>query len=118
ERGLRLELDAASGVRARAGADRVQQVLDNLISNALRAAPDGTTVTVSVRRDASAAEVIVRDLGEGMTGEEKIRAFDRFWRGGVGGEGSGLGLAIARRLIELDGGTIELRDAPGAGLEA
>ncbi len=52
-----------------------------------------------------------------MTADQKARAFDRFWRGGADGEGSGLGLAIARRLVEVDGGTIELRDAPGAGLE-
>ena len=46
-----------------------------------------------------------------------MRAFDRFWRKGKG-TGSGLGLAIARRLVELDGGSIELRAAPSGGVEA
>jgi signal transduction histidine kinase len=59
----------------------------------------------------------VRDEGKGMTDEQKARAFDRFWRAGSDGRGSGLGLAIARRLVEVDGGTIELRDARGGGLE-
>jgi len=118
ERGTALELHATAAVHARAGSDRLGQVLDNLISNALRAAPDGTTVTVTVRQLRTTAELVVRDHGAGMTAGEKARAFDRFWRVGSGDDGSGLGLAIARRLVELDGGTIELRDAPEAGLEA
>jgi signal transduction histidine kinase len=118
ERGVRLELDATGAVAARAGGERLAQVLDNLIANALRAAPDESAVTVQIRRTDAAAQAIVRDHGRGMTQQEKERAFDRFWRAGFGGEGSGLGLAIARRLVELDGGTIELRDAPGGGLEA
>ena len=84
----------------------------------LRAAPDGSVVTLAVRQLGSTAQLVVSDHGAGMTAEEKARAFDRFWRGDSGGGGSGLGLAIARRLVELDGGTIELRDAPEAGLEA
>ncbi len=56
--------------------------------------------------------------GPGLTDEQKARAFDRFWRAARGAGGSGLGLAIARRLVEVDGGTIELRDAAGGGLEA
>jgi signal transduction histidine kinase len=62
-------------------------------------------------------EVRVRDQGPGLPAEAQARAFDRFWRGRTG-EGSGLGLAIVKRLVESDGGTIELRDAPGGGLEA
>ena len=118
ERGVRLELDASGPARAYAGGERLAQVLDNLIANALRAAPDGTTVTIQIRRSDVGPELLVRDHGSGMTDDEKARAFDRFWRAGSGSDGSGLGLAIARRLVELDGGTIQLRDAPGKGLEA
>ena len=118
DRGVRLELAATGPAAARAGADRVAQVLDNLISNALRAAPDGSVVTIAARRAGSSAELVVSDVGPGMTAEQKARAFDRFWRAGSGGGGSGLGLAIARRLVEVDGGTIELQDGAGGGLEA
>ncbi len=118
ERGVQLRLEAAPAVSARAGGDRVAQVVDNLVANALRHAPDGSAVTVSVVRRGACAEVRVQDQGEGMSDEQKARAFDRFWRAGSDRGGSGLGLAIARRLVEVDGGTIELRDAAGGGLEA
>jgi signal transduction histidine kinase len=117
DRDVRLRLDAATPVRARAGGDRFAQVVDNLLSNALRYAPDGSAVTVHVLRSGPWAELRVRDKGPGMTDEQKARAFDRFWRADGQGGGSGLGLAIACRLVELDGGTIELFDAAGGGLE-
>ena len=113
-----LTLDAPAAVRARVGRDRVTQVIDNLVSNALRHAPGASAVTVRVARKGHAVELCVADEGPGLSDEQKARAFDRFWRAGSGGGGSGLGLAIARRLVEVDGGTIELRDAAGGGLEA
>lgn len=117
DRGVQLRLDAGASVVARAGGDRFAQVVDNLVANSLRHAPDGSGVTLSLLRTGAWAELRVRDEGAGMTGEQKARAFDRFWRAGSDGGGSGLGLAIARRLVEVDGGTIELRDAEGGGLE-
>lgn len=104
----------SSSLTAHSSRDRLTQVLDNLLGNALEAAPRGSTVSVLV----NSVELTVRDEGRGMSEEEKRRAFDRFWRGGAAGGGSGLGLAIVRRLLEVDGGTISLRDAPGNGLEA
>jgi signal transduction histidine kinase len=98
---------------ARAGAARVAEVLDNLLANALDASPPGGTV--SIRVEGSTLHVI--DEGPGLSGDERARAFDRFWTSGKKG-GSGLGLAIAKRLVELDGGTIELRPAAGGGTDA
>jgi len=117
-RGIGLRLVATGPVQAHARADRVAQVVDNLLSNALNASIAGSDVTVQVAESAAATELRVRDTGPGLTAEQKARAFDRFWRAGTGGGGSGLGLAIARRLVELDGGTIELCDSPDGGLEA
>ncbi|MHB8060397.1 MAG: sensor histidine kinase, partial [Gaiellaceae bacterium] len=99
---------------APAGADRLGQALENLLSNALAVSPRGSTVLISGAR----GELHVIDQGPGLSEEERERAFDRFWRGGKAGIGSGLGLAIVKRLIEIDGGTVELRAAPGGGLDA
>ena len=115
--GVRLELIAKEPVAARAGADRVAQVIDNVVSNALRHAPESSRIVVSVSGGGGHAELCVTDEGPGMTEEQKERAFDRFWRAGSGSPGSGLGLAITRRLVETDGGTVELRDGQQGGLE-
>ena len=66
---------------------------------------------------ASAGELHVIDEGTGLTADQRERAFDRFWRASKE-PGSGLGLAIAKRLVELDGGTIELRAASTGGIDA
>ncbi len=100
-----------------AARERVEQVLDNLLSNALEASPAGSTVVVELAARDGAVEIVVRDEGPGLSDEEKLRAFDRFWRKRED-PGSGLGLAIARRLVERDGGLLTLRDAPGGGLAA
>jgi signal transduction histidine kinase len=75
-------------------------------------------VTLSLRTTLSSVELHVRDEGPGMSVEQRARAFDRFWRAGSGGRGSGLGLAIVQKLVEADGGSVELAEAPGGGLDA
>jgi len=121
ERAVGLTADVGGEQPVRASGERLAQVLDNLVANALGVAPAGSTVTVSTRRVDPWLEVHVRDEGPGMTAEQRARAFDRFWRapdrGGSAG-GSGLGLAIVRKLVEADEGEIELADAPGGGLDA
>lgn len=118
ERGVRLALDAPAAVPARATAGRVVQVLDNLIENALDASPEGSTVTVSAGSAGAWAELHVADEGPGLPPEQRLRAFDRFWRAGSDGEGSGLGLAIVARLVQADGGTVELRASTAGGVDA
>jgi signal transduction histidine kinase len=102
-------------------ADRLAQVVDNLLANALDAAPAGTTVRIEARTSPRGAELHVIDEGPGLSAELRERAFDRFWRGrpprGTFG-GSGIGLAIVRKLVELDGGTVSLEEAPGGGIDA
>ncbi len=117
ERGVSLTADADGAQPVRAGPERLAQVIDNLVSNALEVSPEGSRVSVSARRAAPWVELHVRDEGPGMTPEQRARAFDRFWRSGSGG-GSGLGLAIVRKLVEADEGEVELTDAPGGGLDA
>ncbi len=109
--------DEAPDVRSVPG--RLEQILDNLISNALDVAPAGTAVTVHARRDGAQVRLEVADAGPGMTPEQRARAFDRFWRAEPSRRdrgGFGLGLAIVGRLVAADGGTVELTDAPLGGL--
>jgi two-component system OmpR family sensor kinase/two-component system sensor histidine kinase BaeS len=99
-----------------ADAQRVSQVIGNLISNALRYAPEGGAVNITVR-DASLS---VSDNGPGVTEADLPHLFDRFWRGersrARASGGAGLGLAIARQLIEAQGGTIAAHNRPEGGL--
>lgn len=118
EREITLRATTLNGGAARAGRDRLIEVLDNLIANALAAAPRGSTVDLSARNTHGWLELHVRDHGPGMTDEQRARAFDRFWRATPAGEGSGLGLAIVRKLVEADEGEIELAAVPGGGLDA
>jgi signal transduction histidine kinase len=99
--------DAPVEVTAPPGA--LEQVLDNLLANALRAAPAGSRVEVVVRRDGDRVHLEVGDRGAGMTEEQRGRAFDRFWRApDAGAGGSGLGLAIVRELVRAAGGEVAL----------
>lgn len=118
ERGVRLDVDLCAP-RVRSVPGRLEQVLDNLLSNALDVAPQGTVVRVAASRDVDTVRLEVRDAGPGMTPEQRARAFDRFWRAGPARrdrDGFGLGLAIVGRLVGADGGTVELGDAPEGGL--
>jgi len=96
----------------------LEQVLDNVLSNALEVSPDGATITVRSELRGDEVELTVADEGPGMSDPDKSRAFDRFWRGQglTGRSGSGLGLSVVRQLVTDDGGTVALRDAPGGGL--
>jgi signal transduction histidine kinase len=117
ESGARLVAETQMAPVAVASEERLRQAIDNLIENAVEVSPRHGAVTLSARSVPSWVEIRVRDEGPGMSPDELGRAFDRFWRARTG-EGSGLGLAIVRRLIEADGGTVELRAAPDHGLEA
>ena len=110
--------DAPAPARAVPGA--LEQVVDNLVANALEVAPAGTPVELRVERGTVGGEVVVTvaDRGPGMTEEERVRAFDRFWQGRRRTGGSGLGLAIAQRLASASGGSVRLRAADGGGLAA
>lgn len=114
---IRLVSHVPVGLRADATPGALDQVLDNLLANALAVSPAAGTVSVGGVRSGQFAELHVVDEGPGMTEEQRARAFDRFWREGGAG-GTGLGLAIARRLITADGGELELRAAPTGGLQA
>ncbi len=112
-----LRLDAPGPVGpALAVRGAVEQVLDNLIDNALAVAPAGTAVTITVLDRADGVELTVSDQGPGLPDDQKADALRRFWRGDTATPGTGLGLAIVDRLIAASGGSLHLTDAPGGGL--
>src|SRR6266704_2723552 len=99
-------------------ADKVDQVLGNLIENAVRHGAGTVTTMVEPLRGAGSPgiAVSVRDQGEGIAPELAPRVFRQFWRAKRRG-GAGLGLFIVKGLVEAHGGTIEVRQAPGGGAE-
>jgi two-component system OmpR family sensor kinase/two-component system sensor histidine kinase BaeS len=113
-----LALDLPPGrLQVAADAQRVRQVVANLISNALRHAPEpGNHVLVSALPQESEVMVSVADDGPGIAPEEVPYVFDRFWQSdGARVGGSGLGLAIARELVRAHGGRIWVESHPGEG---
>jgi signal transduction histidine kinase len=96
----------------------LEQILDNLLANALDATPAGGLIALSANGDRGHVVLHVRDTGPGMSADERASAFNRFWRGTAAGEGStGLGLAIVHQLVRANGGDIQLRSADGGGLD-
>jgi signal transduction histidine kinase len=96
-------------------------VVDNLIENALRYSPPGTSITVEAAAEDGRAKLAVADDGPGIPTADRARIFERFYRGANGkrsGPGTGLGLAIVAELVERWGGDVSLGDGPGTRIEA
>jgi len=117
-KGQRLLLEAEEDCRLLADYDRVRQVLDNLISNAIKFSPRGGDVHVRVRGEEKAVRVEVRDHGPGLTEQDLQQAFHRFARLSARPTGdepaTGLGLSIVKGLVELHGGRV-WAESEGAG---
>jgi signal transduction histidine kinase len=119
ERNVRVDVDMPPTANAYALAGAVEQIVDNLVDNALGVAPDGSTITLSLRSDARDAVLHVVDEGPGLDAAARERAFNRFWRASNAPPGgSGLGLAIVRGLAEAAGGSVVLDAAPTGGIDA
>ncbi|MGW0771187.1 sensor histidine kinase [Streptomyces sp. NPDC002676] len=116
ERGVRLTASDGPALTAALGAGHLEQILDNLIANAVEAVPEGGRVTLDQRAlgGSGRVRVRVRDDGPGVSAEAKAVAFRRF--GNPEATGTGLGLAIVHRLVTANGGTARLEDTPGGGL--
>ena len=120
KRGVRLHFELPSRLaRLRIDSERIQQVLINLVGNALKFTPRDGDVIVAVRQRADAVEVSVRDTGIGIAADDQARIFDEFAQlrepAGRKHEGSGLGLAISKRIVEAHNGAIQVSSRPGEG---
>jgi PAS domain S-box-containing protein len=98
---------------------RLRQVLDNLISNAIKYSPNGGLIEVGGEADDEAATVYVRDQGIGLSESEQSRIFDRFYRVDDtlrrNTQGAGLGLYLAKTIITAHNGTLRVKSKPGRG---
>jgi two-component system OmpR family sensor kinase len=107
-----LGVEAPASVQLSGSAAELRSLLENLVDNALRYAPPGSAVTVSVRHDGEMIDLIVLDAGRGIPPAERARVFERFYRvQGDATRGSGLGLGIVKAIVERHRGTISLADA-------
>jgi signal transduction histidine kinase len=119
QNGIDLSIEAPEALRVDADERRLCQVLDNLVSNAIKYTPDGGRVSVRVAPSDESVSVSVTDTGIGMSETDTASVFEPFTRGGEavdrGIRGTGLGLTIVRGVVEAHGGTVSVHSAPGRG---
>ncbi len=122
ERNLDIEMRRLEPLRARGNADRIKQLLLNLVDNAIKFTPDGGRITLGLYRDAHDAVLEVADSGIGIAPEDRQRIYDRFWqadpsrrRAQQHGQDAGLGLSIVKWIVDAHQGRIDLDSTPGKG---
>ncbi len=117
--GITLTCEAEPVPPVSADRGRIFQLLDNLVSNAIKFTPEGGDVRVSVAQANGAVRLEVADTGIGVDADEQRRLFERFFRASTAAErqipGTGLGLYIARAIVEAHGGSISVESEPGRG---
>ena len=102
-----------------ADADRLRQLVGNLVGNALRYTPQGGTITLCARPAGGQTHIAVTDSGKGIPAEDLAHVFDRFYLGDAGRDrasgGSGLGLTIAREIARAHQGEVTVESKKGSG---
>jgi two-component system phosphate regulon sensor histidine kinase PhoR len=116
--GLSIVVSAGNDLpRVMADADRIGQVLVNIVHNAIKFTPAGGRITISARAEGGNMLVSVADTGIGIDSDDLPRVFERFYKADKSrsGGGTGLGLAIAKHILQLHGGEIRAESQPGKG---
>lgn len=117
-KGVRLSMpDGGSKVRVQADADKLKQIVINLVDNAVKFSPSESCVSVRVEVNRQSVNILVEDEGPGVPPEDLPHLFERYYRGqgAQAAAGSGLGLAIAKNLARLHGGDITLQSGAARG---
>lgn len=118
-KGIAVEYRAEAAAWLPLDAAKIEQALNNLIGNAVKFSPPGSTIEVGLRQDGDAWCVSIADQGPGIAADAQARLFQPFVTAGsratAGEKSTGLGLAIVRRVVEAHGGRIGVRSAPGRG---
>lgn len=115
ERGIVIDTDDVTETPAFIDPARMRQVVDNLVSNAIKFNRDGGKVTLGSSSDGIHSWFLIRDSGIGLSAEDQERVFERFFRAESGVPGTGLGLAISREIVRAHGGDITLSSTLGLG---
>jgi signal transduction histidine kinase len=121
DKGVEIDVHIDSPPPVNGDVVRLGQVLDNLVSNAVKFTPEGGRVVITAEADGDSARVTIADDGIGIPADEQPQIFSRFFRASTATQraipGTGLGLAISRALVEQHGGTIVLSSREGVGTE-
>ncbi|MGI9147798.1 MAG: sensor histidine kinase [Chloroflexota bacterium] len=118
QRRVHVLAESASNVPpARADPERLEQLMGNLVNNAVRHTPPGGLVAAIVASETESVRVEIRDTGEGISADDLPHIFDRFYRGHTSDSrgGAGLGLALVKELAEAMGGSVGVTSTPGEG---
>jgi signal transduction histidine kinase len=119
ERGISIDVQSPPSAWALAIPGAVEQLVDNLVDNALAVSPAGARIELRVDATSATVALHVLDEGPGLDPDARVRAFDRFWRApDAAPGGSGLGLAIVRQLADVSGGSAWLDPRVDGGLDA
>lgn len=114
-KGVHLVCDANVELRVTGDADRVREMVRNVVHNAIKYTDAGGRIELRLGMGYGGASIHVADSGRGIAREHLPRVFDRFYRADASGDGAGLGLAIARAIAEAHGGSMGVSSEPGAG---
>jgi len=118
KKGVKIKINAELVSPVIGDADRLEQVFNNILDNALKNSPAHSLVEIAVHNlKNETVEVRIIDSGPGIPAEQLAHVFERFYQAGGVRSGAGLGLAIAKEIITAHGGTIEAQSEPGAGAE-
>ena len=121
ERGVSLSHEVSEEILVRADVSRLEQILTNLVDNAVKFNRSGGQVTISAHREGVWVILSVKDTGVGIAPADQPRIFERFYRADKSRSrqtgGSGLGLAIVKHLVQAHGGQVKVSSKPGVGSE-